>query len=109
MVHLYVASPLIRRFFGGKKFNIKQSHKEDFLVVSLSYKGQTISKANCSVLNSSKKQTKLTRLSKDDTPNSELHLFLGRIEGTINCLRDLLTFKVQQSKANFQNISELAI
>ena len=62
------------------------------------------SRKQISVLNSSKKRTKLTSLSKDDAQNSELHRFFGRLEETINCFRDLLTFKFQRSKANFQNI-----
>ena len=57
-------------------------------------KGQTISKANYGVLNSSKKRTKLTILSKEDAQDSEFRSFFGRIEDTIICFRDLLTFKM---------------
>jgi hypothetical protein len=53
-----------------------------------SFKGQTISKENYGVLNSFKKRTKLTILSKEDPQNSEFHSFLERIEDTINCFRD---------------------
>ena len=31
-------------------------------------------------------------MSKEDAQDSEFHLFFGRIEETINCFRDLLTF-----------------
>ena len=55
-------------------------------------KGQTIPKANFGFLNSSKKRTKLTILRKEDAQDSELRSFFGRIEDTINCFRDLLTF-----------------
>ena len=55
-------------------------------------KGQTISKANYGVLNSPKKRTKLTILSKEEAQDSEFRSFFGRIEDTINCFRDLLTF-----------------
>ena len=63
------------------------------LTRSGSGKGQTIVKANYSFLNSSKKPTELTILSKVDVQNSEFHLVFGRIENTINCFRDLLTFE----------------
>ena len=53
-------------------------------------KGQKISKANHGFLNSPKKRTKLTILSKKDPQDSE---FFERIEDTINCFRDLLTFR----------------
>ena len=56
-------------------------------------KGQTISKANYGFLNSSKKRTKLTILSKEDAKDSEFCSFFGRNEDTINRFRDLLTFK----------------
>ena len=46
------------------------SHVEELLVVPFSHKGQTISKANCSVLNSSKKQTKLTIQNKKNVQDS---------------------------------------
>ena len=39
-----------------------------------------------------KKRTKLTILSKEDPQDSEFHSFFGRIEDSINCFRDLLTF-----------------
>ena len=50
-------------------------------------KGQTISKANYGVLNSSKKRTKLTIMSTEDAQDSELRSFFGRIKETINCFR----------------------
>ena len=59
-------------------------------------KGQIISKANYAVLNSSKKRTKLTTLSIYFTEDSEFPSFFGRIEETINCFRDLLTFSTQE-------------
>ena len=58
----------------------------------LSTKGQTISKANYGFLNSSKETTKLTILIKKDAQDSEFCLFFGRIEDTIICFRDFLTF-----------------
>ena len=35
---------------------------------------------------------KLTLLSKEDAQDSEFYLFFGKIQQTINCFRDLLTF-----------------
>ena len=55
-------------------------------------KDQTITKTNYGFLNSPKKWTKLVILSKEETQDSEFCSFLGRIEDTINCFRDLLTF-----------------
>ena len=55
-------------------------------------KGQTISKANYDFLNSPKKQTKLTKLSKEHVQDSEFRSFFGRIEEIIIGFRDLLTF-----------------
>ena len=57
-------------------------------------KGQTISKANYAFLNSSIKQMKLTILSKEVAQDSEFCSFFGRIEDTMNCFRDLLTFSI---------------
>ena len=56
------------------------------------HKGQTILKANYDFLNSPKKRTKLTILSKKEAQDSEFRSFFWRIEETINCFRDLLTF-----------------
>ena len=44
------------------------------------------------VLDSSKKRTKLTILSTEGAQDSEFRSFFGRIENTINCFWDLLTF-----------------
>ena len=55
-------------------------------------KGQNISKANYGFLNSPKKGTKLTILSKEDPQDSEFRSFFGRIENPINCFRDFVTF-----------------
>ena len=55
-------------------------------------KGETISKASNNFLNSPKTWTKLTILSKEEAQVSELRSFFGRIDDTINCFRDLLTF-----------------
>ena len=55
-------------------------------------KGQKISKANYDILDSPKKEMKLTILIKEDPQDSEFRLFFGRIEDAINCFRDLLTF-----------------
>ena len=55
-------------------------------------KGEIISKANYGFLNSTKKRTKLTILSKEEAQDSEFRSFFWRIEETINCFRDLLTF-----------------
>ena len=46
-------------------------------------KGQTISKANHGFINSPKKQTKHTILSKEDAQDSEFCSFFGRFEDTI--------------------------
>jgi hypothetical protein len=59
------------------------------------------SKANYSLLSSSKKRMKLTILSIIFTQDSEFRLFFGRIENIKICFRDLLTFKRQKiSKAD---------
>ena len=54
-------------------------------------KGQTISKVNYGALNSPKKRTKLTILSREDAQDSKFRMYFGRIEDTINYFRDLLT------------------
>ena len=41
---------------------------------------------------SKKKGTKLTILNKEKAQNSEFRWFFGRIDNTINCFGDLLTF-----------------
>ena len=58
------------------------------------WKGQWISKAIYGLLNSSKKQTKLTILNIFSTQNSEFRSFYGRIENTIICFLNLLTFNI---------------
>ena len=55
-------------------------------------KGRTISKANYGALNSPKKRTKLTILSKENSQDSEFGSFFGRIEEIIICFRECLTF-----------------
>ena len=62
--------------------------------ILLHTKGQTISRANYVFLNSPKKRTKLTILTKEDAQDSEFRSFFGRIEDTKNCFRDLLTFSM---------------
>ena len=62
-------------------------------------KGQTISKTNYDVLNSSKKRMKLAILSRKDAQDSEICLFIGRFAETINCFRDLLTYRRQRNKS----------
>ena len=46
------------------------------------------------VLDSSKKQMKLTILSTEGVQDSEFHLFFGRIQDAIICFRDILTFNI---------------
>ena len=46
------------------------------------------------VLDSSKKRTKLTILSTEGAQDSEFRSFFGRIEDTIICFRDCLTFSL---------------
>ena len=55
----------------------------NIFILVVQSKGQTISKAISGLLNSSKKRTKLTILSKEDAQNSEFCLFFGRIEDNI--------------------------
>ena len=62
-------------------------------------KGQTISKTNYDVLNSSKKRMKLAILSRKDAQDSEICLFIGRFAETINCFRDLLTYRRPRNKS----------
>ena len=65
-------------------------------------KGQIISKANYGFLNSSKKPTKLTIMSREDAQDSEFHSFLGRIEDTINWFQNLLPFNFGRHKFVFE-------
>ena len=48
---------------------------------------------------------KLTILSKEEGQESDFHSFFGRIEDTINCFRDLLTFRnsSEYMTAEFRN------
>ena len=62
--------------------------------ILLHTKGQPISRANYVFLNSPKKLTKLTILTKEDAQDSEFRSFFGRIKDTQNCFRDLLTFSM---------------
>ena len=55
-------------------------------------RGQYILKAIYGLLNFSKKQTKLTILSKEDAQDSEFCSIVGRIEETIICFEDCLSF-----------------
>ena len=71
-------------------------------------KGQTISKANYGVLISSKKRTKLIILTREDAQDSEFRSFFGRIEETIYCFRDLLTFR-QNPLTNTQLVLNLVL
>ena len=48
-------------------------------------------------LNSSKKRTKLTQ---EEAQDSEFRSFFGRIEETIICFRDLLTFRKRKEDRN---------
>ena len=83
--------------------NTAATHFFDFLSISIEMyifagkiaaaKGQYISKAIYGLLNSSRRRTKLTILSIFFTQDSEFRSFFGRIEETINCFRDLLTFR----------------
>ena len=69
------------------------------LIFILSKKDDTVlwvSKAIYCLLNSHRKWTKLTILSIFLTQDSESRSFFGRIEETINCFRDLLTFSKEQ-------------
>ena len=49
------------------------------------------SQAYYGVLNSSKKRTKLTILSREDAQDSEFCSIFERIEETVNCFRDCLS------------------
>ena len=60
-----------------------------------SAKGQTVSKENYGVLNSSKKRMKITILNIFFIQDSEFRSFFGRIEETIYCFRDVLTFSLK--------------
>ena len=66
-----------------------------------SSKGQTISKGNHGFLNSSKKWTKLTILSREDAQNSGVCSFFGRIEDIKNCFQDQLTINISCLEAHF--------
>ena len=60
-------------------------------------KGQTISKTNYGVLNSEffqKPNEAQYSEEKKLRTDSEFRSFFGRIEDTINCFRDLLTFSI---------------
>ena len=71
-----------------------------YLLKPIAFYVSQISKAISGLLNSPKKRTKLTFLSISFTQDSEFCSgFFGRIEETINYLRDLLTFR------EFQNLT----
>ena len=53
-------------------------------------------KANCGVLNTRKKRTKMTILSKEEAQYGQFRSFFGRIEDSINSFQGLLTFSVLQ-------------
>ena len=57
-------------------------------LIQLADEGQKMSKVNYGVLNSSKKQQKLTILSREDAQDSEFRSSFGRNEETKNCFRD---------------------
>ena len=62
-----------------------QMHFLDQTTEKICDKGQYFSKEIYGLLNSSKKRTKLTILSKEDAQDSEFCSIVGRIEDTINC------------------------
>ena len=70
-------------------------------------KGRTISKANYGAINSPKKRTKLTILTREDAQDSKFRSFFGRIEEAINCFWDLLTFRAITS-SQWQSLTSLA-
>ena len=57
-------------------------------------KGQLIFKSIHGLLDSPEKRKKLTILSIEDAQDNGFRSFFGRIEETINCFRDLLTFRI---------------
>ena len=73
-------------------FSSSQSGYNACIASPAAAKGKTISKTSNCFLNSPKKRTKLTILSKKEAQDSDFRSFFGRIEDTINCLRDSLTF-----------------
>ena len=85
---------MVAKFFKNSTKNIFGKADGISSIDSIFAKGQTISKVNYGILNSSTKQSKLTILSKEEAQDSEFRSFFGRIEETINCFRDLLTFKL---------------
>ena len=69
-------------------------------------KGQTISKLNYGVLNSSTKRKKLTILSGEDVQDSKFRSSFGRIEETLICFRDL-KFGYSEKATKFEKIFHL--
>ena len=47
---------------------------------------------------------KLTILNKEDAQDSEFCSFFGRIEETINCFQDFLTFRKEQNMVIQENV-----
>ena len=82
--------PLILKTISGTYHinNYIEAHFFQKITRPIVIKGQTISKANYGLLKSPKKRTKCTQ----DTILSAFRSFFGRIEETINCFWDLLTF-----------------
>ena len=78
--------------FDKKETLVKILHCKLDICSLYTTKGQTISKENYDIINCFKKRTKLTIQSKEDPQESEFRSFFGRIEDTINCFCDLMTF-----------------
>ena len=64
-------------------------------------------KANYGFLDSLKKRTKLTILSKEDSQDREFYSFFRGTEDTIDCFRDLLTFNVHPNPEGHVTVFEL--
>ena len=70
-------------------------------------KGRTISKASYGVLNSTKKRTLLSILTREDAQDSKFRSFFRRIEEAINFFRDLLTFTALTSSQSLTSFALL--
>ena len=88
-------------YLNDEKISVDPRRLYDILLglKALCAKGRTISKVNYDFLNSPKKRTKLTILSKGDAQDSEFRSFFGRIKDTISCFQDLLTSNLNYTQS----------
>ena len=76
------------------KYHLRNYQTEEFLL-TCSLTCDTLLRVESVYLSSflPKYERKIISLKREDAQDSDFHSFFGRIEDTINCFRDLLTFR----------------